>query len=721
MSVTMTFDEPVHELGKIVDTEELLANFVIDMPRDLTDSEKALKKELIALRKMRRTLTELCQIRKEEKPRAPVKTGEKAKEEAMELLRSGAIQIADKKDRHTFKRKPKEVEDDESVSRTFTKPVELEKRALYSNFLRGPKLMPQYSESREVQCVDLKEGKPFRSLDFERDRDGSCTPSSNLELAASKRKQQLLALSEEETEEEEQNVESSIPPESQTDHGSGNMGDSSYSCPSSETTLHVGYHQVTTEFIHEMFEPLGTIVRVKINEYQNSSEWSKLSSTDEGDIPTPDPVTFSLKRYPLCATDSQTTTSTADRWSLYLCIESQKEKLDVELQKDNAYPITPDHTMQTRRRPTITDNRTVVLVGVALEELRCTTPKRIKRLAGCSDPAIDINFHYWFIACRRLFSVVVSIHLPPIMLFRRTNTQLPVRQHHHDNRLDASLIPCFYSAPLYWILIFLGMKFTALKTGMEIYRSPDRLRFYRGFGLFCAVHTAVWFGLTYYQDWHKKMEREYLRAKLQKFSSSISTFFSRGSSAPSAEPTVLPAATDVSTVTSPQPEPSEPNVAAGTGQEGLFSKLFNLGSFALKSEEWKKQSKDFNATVIPLMTLTLGVFTFAMGIIIPRRIVRRITLIPRNATAIQRNSARNVDNLQMVEIQTYGAFGLRKEGVTFQTPLTTVSAVEPRSTNTNFIHFFVKHKPFRFIVETFDAEFPVPEEYDYTFGLKRDL
>ncbi|KAF7253091.1 hypothetical protein EG68_08740 [Paragonimus skrjabini miyazakii] len=406
MSVTMTFDEPVHELGKIVDTEELLANFIIDMPRDLTDSEKALKKELISLRKMRRTLTELCQIRKEEKPRAPVKTGEKAKEEAMELLRSGAIQIADKKDRHTFKRKPKEVDDEESVSKTSTKPVELEKRALYSNFLRGPKLMPQYSESREAQSVDLKEGKPFRSLDFERDRDGNCTPSSNLELAASKRKQQLLALSEEETEEEEQNVDSSIPPESQTDHGSDNMGDSSYSCSSSETTLHVGYHQVTTEFIHEMFEPLGTIVRVKINEYQNHAYvtmathemakkaleldhqmvnnrllrvgfarkqfsrprrdsrpvrpfspkfgfGNKVSSTDEGDIPTPNPVTFSLKRYPLFETDSQTTISTADRWSMYLCVESQKKKLDVELQKDNAYPITPDHMMQTRRRPII--------------------------------------------------------------------------------------------------------------------------------------------------------------------------------------------------------------------------------------------------------------------------------------------------------------------------------------------------------------------------------
>ncbi|KAA3675563.1 uncharacterized protein DEA37_0010911 [Paragonimus westermani] len=283
MSVTMTFDEPVHELGKIVDTEELLANFIIDMPRDLTDSEKALKKELISLRKMRRTLTELCQIRKEEKPRAPVKTGEKAKEEAMELLRSGAIQIADKKDRHTFKRKPKEVDDEESISRTvricfcvrftsltqFTKPVELDKRAPYSNFLRGPKLMPQCSEVQEAQSVDLKEGKPSRSLDFERDHDGSCTLSSNLELAASKRKQQLLALSEEETEEEEQNVESSIPPESQTDHSSDNMGDSSYSCPSLETTLHVGYHQVTTDFIHEMFEPLGRIVRVKINDYQN--------------------------------------------------------------------------------------------------------------------------------------------------------------------------------------------------------------------------------------------------------------------------------------------------------------------------------------------------------------------------------------------------------------------------------------------------------------------
>ncbi|KAA3673729.1 uncharacterized protein DEA37_0006574 [Paragonimus westermani] len=276
-------------------------------------------------------------------------------------------------------------------------------------------------------------------------------------------------------------------------------------------------------------------------------------------------------------------------------------------------------------------------------------------------------------------------------------------------------------APLCWILIFVGMKFTALKTGVEIYRSPDRLRFYRGFGLFCAVHTAVWFGLTYYQDWHKKMERDHLRAKLKELSSNIGTFFSRGSSAPSAEPTLLPATTDVSTVSSPPPERSESPTAAGPEQKGLFSKLFNLDSFPQKSEEWKKKSEDFNAAVVPFTTLTLGVLTFAMGFIIPRRIVRRLILIPRNTTATQRNSTRNVDSREWVEIQTYGAFGLRKEGVTFQTPLTTVSAIESRSTNTNFIHFFVKHKPFRFIVETVGAEFPVPEEYDHTFGLKRDL
>ncbi|VDP91508.1 unnamed protein product [Echinostoma caproni] len=167
---------------------------IIEMPKEYTEAERAVKKGLSSLRKMKRTLTDLSHIRKEEKPRGStpfyiilyvrlaVKPGEKAKEEAMQLLRSGAISLENKKERQTFKRKAKHKT-----------PHQKDKQALYGNFLRGPKLYPQYSSDREHRSGHSEDTKPFDSPDLS-------STTALLETAASKRKQQLIALSEEELE-----------------------------------------------------------------------------------------------------------------------------------------------------------------------------------------------------------------------------------------------------------------------------------------------------------------------------------------------------------------------------------------------------------------------------------------------------------------------------------------------------------------------------------------
>ncbi|OON13919.1 hypothetical protein X801_10297 [Opisthorchis viverrini] len=370
------------------------------MPRDYTEPEKALKKELATLRKMKRTLTEISQIKREEKPRAAGKTGEKAKEEAMELLRSGAIQIADKKERHTFKRRPKDPEEEEP-GRTPTKSAPRDKQLLYGNFLRGPKLMPANTEAKEDRSEEFSSKPPLISSDLD------CSvsnPQYNTESLATKRKQQLLTLSEDE-DEATGNHTSSV-----TD-APADPGHSGESPKSSDTTLYVGYHKVTEGFIQKLLQPVGHIVRIKISEHQNhayvtmathemaqkaieldhqmvdnrllrvgfarrqcsrprrdprplgpfspKSGFGKSPSKSKPQIDElvdghrrTDPA-FSLKRFPFPDSDSQTLTTSSDRSSLYLCVRPSDQTV-VEVQKDNAYPLTPERPFNACRRPTVT-------------------------------------------------------------------------------------------------------------------------------------------------------------------------------------------------------------------------------------------------------------------------------------------------------------------------------------------------------------------------------
>ncbi|CAH8456695.1 unnamed protein product [Schistosoma intercalatum] len=151
---------------------------------------------------MRKTLTDIdhevkkCE-RKEEKSKA-MKPREKAKEEAMKLLKSGAISIENKNERHTFKRKPKESEEDEV-------PGPNVKQSLYRNFLPGPILNALGPEEKKITDVS-----------------DSCS------------------------------VDQLHSPNRPV-----------------HSTLYVGYHNITESFIHDVFKPHGTVVRIRIGNPSN--------------------------------------------------------------------------------------------------------------------------------------------------------------------------------------------------------------------------------------------------------------------------------------------------------------------------------------------------------------------------------------------------------------------------------------------------------------------
>ncbi|CAH8834518.1 unnamed protein product [Trichobilharzia szidati] len=247
----MTIEDPDLEAGKNIDVDELLASFKIDLPIELSDPEKALRKEMMSLRLMRRTLNDIdnevkkCE-RKEEKSKA-LKPREKAKEEAMKLLKSGAISIENKNERHTFKRKPKESEEDE-VPGINVSAIKA-KQSLYRNFLPGPTLNPVQLE--ENKPSDLAESKTeISETDY--------TPTS--EPSITKRKQQFYPVPDDKTSDTDQ--VSDISGASSGDHlRSPNRP--------MHSTLYVAYHNITEPFIHDVFKAYGTVVRVKIGDPPN--------------------------------------------------------------------------------------------------------------------------------------------------------------------------------------------------------------------------------------------------------------------------------------------------------------------------------------------------------------------------------------------------------------------------------------------------------------------
>ncbi|GAA47442.1 hypothetical protein CLF_100367 [Clonorchis sinensis] len=156
-------------------------------------------------------------------------------------------------------------------------------------------------------------------------------------------------------------------------------GHSDESPRSSDTTLYVGYHKVTEGFIQKLLQPVGHIVRIKIAGSQDDSlsveadkklqvKTSRRQNFDISDQ-TPSESTpqidelvdshrgidpaFSVKRLPFPDSDSHTLTTSSDRSSLYLCVRPS-DQTAVEVQKDNAYPLTPERPFNACRRPTVT-------------------------------------------------------------------------------------------------------------------------------------------------------------------------------------------------------------------------------------------------------------------------------------------------------------------------------------------------------------------------------
>ncbi|CAI2724802.1 unnamed protein product [Schistosoma spindalis] len=95
----------------------------------------------------------------------------------------------------------------------------------------------------------------------------------------------------------------------------------------------------------------------------------------------------------------------------------------------------------------------------------------------------------------------------------------------------------------------------------------------------------------------------------------------------------------------------------------------------------------------PWITTAIAFSSFLGGILLPRRMIRNIILI----TAENNNTS----TLQkFIEIDTYGAFGIKSSGRTFKRPLKYISCDYKSShSDVSIINIRVKHLPFGFILD----------------------
>lgn len=173
------------------------------------------------------------------------KTTEKAKEEAMKLLKSGAISFDNTSDRHVFKRKTKEFENVEAddppglffLCLAWVSVVKNKKPNLYDSFVYGEKMNPTIAPSSnrlpyEPSPIDAHSRVPLGpSLGFDDQNPCNAANSHKIQTAGQYSNRE--------------------------DHSNRKQG---------ALTIYISCNDITEAIIREILEPFGPIVNIRLDE-----------------------------------------------------------------------------------------------------------------------------------------------------------------------------------------------------------------------------------------------------------------------------------------------------------------------------------------------------------------------------------------------------------------------------------------------------------------------
>nr|VZI51229.1 unnamed protein product [Spirometra erinaceieuropaei] len=239
------------------DVEEALSSFVLPLDNKLTEVEADLRSELRMLKQMVTDITIFNWQR----------NTDKAKEEAMKLLKSGAISFGSATEKHVFKRKIRESDflsgDVEDVS-----GQQKNKRMnLYDNFVYGERMQPTSS-----QPLKKEPPEPY----------SSDTASSNDVKRSGKFSRSPLGYEDQTGDVTAANKPFSRHAPESTSSNYSSLKEDSNSRRRGGTTIHINCCDMSESLIRQILEPYGPIQRIRLDE-RKSYALVTLSSPEEAE------------------------------------------------------------------------------------------------------------------------------------------------------------------------------------------------------------------------------------------------------------------------------------------------------------------------------------------------------------------------------------------------------------------------------------------------------
>ncbi|VDD79642.1 unnamed protein product [Mesocestoides corti] len=267
---------------------------------------------------------------------------------------------------------------------------------------------------------------------------------------------------------------------------------------------------------------------------------------------------------------------------------------------------------------------------------------------------------------------------------------------------------------------------------IDIYVGANRSRFYRTLGLFCLFQGSAWslFGGYLFSKSAEPITWDSIKADVNSFNSRLASRLE--SWTPDAIAKIILRPRKPSTVDAAEPAVKAKEVEKGVekeadeqakkGEEPLLAteskdmaSRMRLAFGLAKNDNSISQTNDSSKRLIPLLCLVMdgakislltylfvsvGAFTFFVGAVIPRQVVRRISLLSRQPSSLD----------HMVCVSTYGWFGcLPRGGAQFNVPLNSVRTARAYKEGDKFMTIFIGQRVFIFYLERFQTEFILPE------------
>ncbi|KAM7535953.1 hypothetical protein Aperf_G00000090051 [Anoplocephala perfoliata] len=302
----------------------------------------------------------------------------------------------------------------------------------------------------------------------------------------------------------------------------------------------------------------------------------------------------------------------------------------------------------------------------------------------------------------------------------------------------AHLDPFLFSPMFYRLLIGRNIRFLHLSASLrrafsteaetvDIYVAANRAKFYRTLGIFTLVQGVAWFAFAKYlfSRRNEKLTWKMIKNDFYKFNHLIADRLE--SWTPEAvkklilrprkiafveEPTV-------STADKAQPELVESVVNSEEieKEESDMKRFANKVREAFGVDRVDHGNEDIKSRhLVPYICFIMGAFTLFVGAFIPRRVIRRISMLPMKPSGNTANSAvlhpGNYDPI--VQVTTYGWFGtFPRRGGLITTPISSIRATVGYREGAKFMNLLIGRRPFVFYLEHSEAEFLLPEYFEH--------